>query len=129
MPSLPSQPSSDEDEDTDRTPTTPLRNANIDNLANAKTPRPPGAWATPSGTQAPARFLPTEDEDYMPPGHTLPYTPPASLSRATSLPLKTPAPPGAYAATPGSLRRKTPMKVHFDDQSPYIEEGMVSILL
>jgi hypothetical protein len=44
-------------------------------------------------------------------------TPVPSLSRASSLPAQTPAPPGAWLATPGTERRRSVLKVRFDVES------------
>lgn len=124
----------------------------VDNLANPnhtamKTPRPPGAWAF---TPVPSKHAPREASpppapsseltraNSEPEKHSKPeapagnglLTPIPSLSRANSLPLRTPAPPGAWMSTPnqpstqnGSIdqsqfgsvgRRKSILKVRFD---------------
>ncbi|KAG1777663.1 hypothetical protein EV702DRAFT_969026 [Suillus placidus] len=135
-------PSSSEDEaETREADVTPLR-VDEGGLANPnytamKTPRPPGAW---TATPLPPKHLreisppPTSSElaPTAPAGNGL-LTPIPSLSRANSLPLRTPAPPGAWMLTPnqpttqngqngsadqsqfGSIgRRKSILKVRFD---------------
>ncbi|KAG1753007.1 hypothetical protein EDB19DRAFT_1627551 [Suillus lakei] len=155
-------PSSSEDEaETREADVTPLRVDEGDltnpNYTAMKTPRPPGAWAaTPippkhprdtSPPPTPSEVIPTASSTPLsransgpergskteaPAGNGL-LTPIPSLSRANSLPLRTPAPPGAWMLTPnqpttqngqngsadqsqfGSLgRRKSILKVRFD---------------
>jgi len=131
LPDLPGPPSSSEDEtegfdvvSTNRQGVSPL------NATVTKTPRPPGAWATtpaPARSQTPqptstsfttAKLMRTRS-------NSLPQTSstdeqsstlarPSALSRAGTLPIRTPAPPGGWFPTPGSLRRKNLMKVRFD---------------
>ncbi|KAG6866629.1 hypothetical protein C0991_000739 [Blastosporella zonata] len=85
------------------------------NLTAAKTPRPPGAWAS-TPAPPPPRQLSSEDPSLS--GDTEPEyesglaTPVASFSRGSLLPSQTPAPPGAWAATP--VARKSILKVRFD---------------
>ncbi|KAH7926545.1 hypothetical protein BV22DRAFT_1062786 [Leucogyrophana mollusca] len=158
---LPGPPSSSEDEvDTREADRTPVRQ-NTDlpinpNFTAMKTPRPPGAWAVtplPARHSSPAPSSPSESTPTLaststplpraqshPDSHVKAevsseiglLTPVASLSRANSLPLQTPAPPGAWMATPnqptsqtGSLgqsqsqfgsigRRRSILKVRFD---------------
>ncbi len=43
--------------------------------------------------------------------------PPSALYRAGTLPIRTPAPPGGWLSTPGSLRRKSLLKVRFDNMT------------
>lgn len=155
-------PSSSEDEaETREADVTPVR-VGEDGLINPnytamKTPRPPGAWAatpvppkretsppptsselapTTSSSSTPLSRANTEPErsskTEVSAGNGL-LTPIPSLSRANSLPLRTPAPPGAWMLTPsqpttqnghngsadqsqfGSIgRRKSILKVRFD---------------
>ena len=130
LPDLPDPPSSSEDE----TGNIDVVNRQSDgpvNLDVGKTPRPPGAWAA---TPAPARSqTPQPTSSSFAPAklsrarsNSLPQTSftdgqsstvalPSGLSRAGTLPARTPAPPGAWFSTPGSLRRKNLMKVRFDN--------------
>ncbi|TCD61633.1 hypothetical protein EIP91_008139 [Steccherinum ochraceum] len=124
MPALPGPPSSSEteEEDEDRTPVNRSNDVLLGaNLSNMKTPKPPGAWATPA-----------RDRDILAlsrPNSTPPFRTPsplanangvraATMSRAESLSLPTPAPPGAWLNTPAaaanSARRKSILKVRFD---------------
>ncbi len=118
LPELPAPPSSSDDEDSDRTPRTPVT-INREKYGDAKTPRPPGAWSTPYQTSAPAKTEVISTNLIMPPFevHNELYTPPASLSRATSLPLRTPAPPGAWTLTPAVVDKKKTQKVRFGKSS------------
>ena len=124
LPELPGPPSSSEDE----TESIDVASTygQIDgplNLTATKTPRPPGAWAV---TPAPARsqtpqpplssFAPAKlararsnslPQTSFTAGQSSTVVPPSALSR-------TPAPPGGWFSTPGSLRRKSLMKVRFD---------------
>ncbi|EJD02739.1 uncharacterized protein FOMMEDRAFT_167911 [Fomitiporia mediterranea MF3/22] len=124
IPALPDPPSSDEDAESDRTPPVPL---NRSRFADIKTPRPPGAWSTPFATPAPAiaaRVSTLRDEMHhegekhaslQNPNEI--YTPPASYSRATSMIMKTPKPPGAWMPTPETIAAKRlQQKVRFDEQ-------------
>ncbi|KAI0644576.1 hypothetical protein C8Q79DRAFT_912828 [Trametes meyenii] len=133
MPDLPGPPSS-EDED-DRTPIMQSKDVPAD-LTSLKTPRPPGAWlATPApsqqrskdpveraGSAAPAEHQSSSSDTGL-------ATPPSTLSRANSLPLQTPAPPGGWVNTPGvpdtSARRKGLLKVRFDVESETASEGTI----
>ncbi|KAF8070317.1 hypothetical protein FPV67DRAFT_1012205 [Lyophyllum atratum] len=95
---------------------TPIRALRSD-LTSTKTPRPPGAWATPvpSSSREPptrTRSLSGDTDEECDSGLA---TPIASLSRASSLPAQTPRPPGAWTATPAA--RKSILKVRFDTQS------------
>jgi serine/arginine repetitive matrix protein 2 len=134
LPELPGPPSSSEDE----TESIDIASSNRQNdvplsLAVTKTPRVPGAWAA---TPAPARSqTPQPTSSSFPPAkmsrarsNSLPQTsfteiqsstagPPSALSRAGTLPLRTPAPPGGWFSTPGSLRRKSLLKVRFDNMT------------
>ncbi|KAG1802646.1 uncharacterized protein HD556DRAFT_1227807 [Suillus plorans] len=140
-------PSSSEDEaETCEADVTPVR-VDEDGPANPnytamKTPKPPGAWAaTPLAPTVSLSSMPLSraisapersSEIKVPAGNGL-LTPIPSLSRAKSLPLRTPAPPGAWMLTPnqpmtqngqngsadqsqfGSIgRRKSILKVRFD---------------
>ncbi|KAG6920101.1 hypothetical protein DXG01_010169 [Tephrocybe rancida] len=92
-------------------PRTPTRD--FGNLTTAKTPRPPGAWAS-TPTPHVHHDLPSEDVsgDTEPDYESGLATPVASFSKGSSLPSQTPAPPGAWAATPAA--RKSILKVRFD---------------
>ncbi|RPD78465.1 hypothetical protein L226DRAFT_543799 [Lentinus tigrinus ALCF2SS1-7] len=123
MPDLPGPPSSDEDEHA-QTPSMESREVQGD-LTSLKTPRPPGAWMA---TPAPSRQVTKESVERTgsapPPEFNSPAssdsglaTPPATLSRATSMPAQTPAPPGGWIATPAAgntTRRGSILKVRFD---------------
>lgn len=119
LPRLP-EPPSDDESDADWTPEPP---AHLD-FSSMKTPKPPGGWNyTPI---APQRDLLTRantlpDSDTFGGGSSSENglaTPLPSLSRATTLPFQTPAPPGAWVNTPGGTdRRKSIMKVRFDMES------------
>ena len=120
LPDLPDPPSSS-DEDSDSTPRTPFT-INRERFGDAKTPRPPGAWSTPYQTPAPdkAEIVPIDAIDVISPPFEVRnelFTPPASLSRATSLPLRTPAPPGAWMATPAVTDKKKSQRVRFGESS------------
>ena len=131
LPDLPGPPSSSEDEtesfdvvSTNRQGASPL------NVTVTKTPRPPGGWATtpaparsqtpqPTSTSFTSAKLTRTRSNSLPQtsftdeqSSTLPR--PSALSRAGTLPIRTPAPPGGWFSTPGSLRRKNLMKVRFD---------------
>lgn len=158
LPDLPGPPSSDDDA-LGGTPIKDRRVHTSSNFTLIQTPKPPGAWAaTPlppkldHRSSSPEAFFPlestpptststplpransyphtrieTETDD---PGEDEPVTPVGTLSRARSLPLRTPAPPGAWMATPGQSalprngvdqsqygslsRRKGLLKVRFD---------------
>ncbi len=138
MPDLPGPPTSDEEIQDDHT--TSIQNQNIlaGNLTAMKTPRPPGAWlATPAPTR---QFIkePTEGSSSVPPPPDFNSstssdsglaTPPSTLSRASTLPLQTPAPPGGWVATPApaisARRRGSILKVRFDIASETASEGTV----
>ena len=129
LPDLPDPPSSSEDETGNINVVSPARQS--DGPLVAKTPRPPGAWAA---TPAPARsqtpqptsssFAPAKmsrarsnslPQTSFTDGQSSTVAPPSALSRAGTLPTRTPVPPGAWFSTPGSLRRKNLMKVRFDN--------------
>ncbi|KAF8134622.1 hypothetical protein EV363DRAFT_1324135 [Boletus edulis] len=158
LPDLPGPPSSDDDV-LGGTPTKDRRVVTSSNFTLTKTPKPPGAWAaTPlppkfdRRSPSPADFFPLEStppaftSTPLPRANSYPHTrtdtatddpsedglltPVGTLSRARSLPLRTPAPPGAWVATPGQSallsngaeqsqygsigRRKGLLKVRFD---------------
>ncbi|KAI9509431.1 hypothetical protein F5148DRAFT_1187964 [Russula earlei] len=134
LPELPGPPSSEDDTENigvlslDRQKDGPL------NLTATKTPRPPGAWAaTPAPVPARSQTPQPATSSLIPAkmtrtrSNSLPQTSfsdnqssivapglPSALSRAGTLPSRTPAPPGSWFSTPGSLRRKGLMKVRFD---------------
>ena len=86
------------------------------------TPRPPGAWAsTPAQPPISENLQSLPDEERDPRHQNGLATPAASLSRAGSLPLQTPAPPGGWVATPN---RKSILKVRFDVEPPDSEISM-----
>lgn len=136
MPALPEPPSPEEDAGSGATSRMHVTPAGSSRFTDVKTPRLPGAWATPFATPAPpaaARVstLPRDvdaEEDQVTLQNEL-HTPPASYSRATSMAMKTPAPPGAWLATPAAKR--LPHKVRFDEQGnsaapapvPEIDDG------
>ncbi|KAG6375425.1 hypothetical protein JVT61DRAFT_2982 [Boletus reticuloceps] len=129
LPDLPGPPSSDDDV-LGGTPTKDRHVDTSSNFTLTKTPKPPGAWAaTPlppkfdRRSPSPAAFFPLEStppaftSTPLPRANSYPHTrtdtatddpsedglltPVGTLSRARSLPLRTPAPPGAWVATPG----------------------------
>jgi serine/arginine repetitive matrix protein 2 len=131
LPDLPGPPSSSEDETGNiDVMSTSRKGGEPVNGTVTKTPRLPGAWAAtpaPARSQTPqptsssfttaklsrtrSNSLPqTSFTDGQP--STVPH--PSALSRAGTLPVRTPAPPGGWFSTPGSLRRKNLMKVRFD---------------
>ncbi|KAI9569718.1 hypothetical protein HD554DRAFT_2090293 [Boletus coccyginus] len=160
LPDLPGPPSSSDDDALGNTPIKDRRAASNANFTLTKTPRPPGAWAaTPlppkfdHRSSSPAAIFPLEStppaftSTPLPRANSYPHTTPdaetdddpgedglltpvATLSRAKSLPLRTPAPPGAWLATPGQSallnngadqsqygslnKRKGLLKVRFD---------------
>ncbi|KAH9005898.1 hypothetical protein EDB86DRAFT_3070968 [Lactarius hatsudake] len=128
LPELPGPPS--EDDTGDKSFATRNNGGLLNlNLTTAKTPRAPGAWtATPA--PAPARSQ-TPQPILSSIGHSrtrsnsLPQpsfteirssmaTPASALTHAGTLPGRTPAPPGGWLSTPGSLRRRSLMKVRFE---------------
>ena len=145
LPDLPGPPSEDEamHEDVDQTPRRQNGHGFLD-FSSMKTPRPPGAWAaTPAPAPAPVRTwdvetpapiakkpararsnsLPQESSGEFTPSQLVPVrskTPPSAMSKSNSLPTRTPAPPGAWLATPGTSRTKSLMKVRFEvsDSAP-----------
>ncbi|OSD01312.1 hypothetical protein PYCCODRAFT_1369570 [Trametes coccinea BRFM310] len=131
MPDLPGPPSSDEEDD--HTPVMQSRDIPAD-LTSLKTPRPPGAWlATPAPSRQ-STISTVERAGSAPPATEQPSpaqdgglaTPPATLSRASSLPPQTPAPPGGWVNTPApdtTARRKGILKVRFEVESETASEG------
>lgn len=121
LPDLPGPPSSDDDDQ--------LQPSSRDTYRSSlfQTPKPPGGWfSTPKmDTNQPlakADSLPTEiygSSNSISRSSGL-ATPVGSLSRASSLPHQTPAPPGAWVNTPGTVgRRSNIMKVRFDVESEH----------
>lgn len=103
----------------------PVRDLGSD-FSTMKTPRAPGAWAstpapprheTPSQSHSYAGDTDTEYENGL-------ATPVASLSRASSLPPQTPAPPGGWTVTPAV--RKSILKVRFDTHAPGTEQSFLN---
>lgn len=137
MPDLPGPPSSEEETEEEHTPVTNRRDVQGD-LTAMKTPRPPGAWLM---TPAPSRQFISEPEEAERSSDSAPpeansstdsglATPPSTLSRANTLPLQTPAPPGGWVATPAapataSRRRGSLLKVRFDLESETASEGAI----
>lgn len=114
MPDLPDPPSSSEDVDSDRTPPARALNTTLNaRLAAMRTPRPPGAWMTPSATPAVTKRTQTSAAA-VPASNLQTQTP---LPRNISLVAPTPAPPGAWVATPANLRRRIQQRVRFDKGS------------
>lgn len=121
LPELPGPPSSSEDEQVmERTPLRYNDTAPSD-LTAMKTPKPPGGWtstptpARPNGRDAHPRTQALSEESDDSQYDSGLATPVASLSRATSMALQTPAPPGAWLATPAP--RKSILRVRFDTES------------
>ncbi|KAF8556337.1 hypothetical protein OG21DRAFT_656063 [Imleria badia] len=159
LPDLPGPPLSSDDDALGGTPIRDRRVDATLNSTLTKTPKPPGAWAAtplppkfghrssspedsfplestpPAFTSTPlprATTYPHTRTDTATdnPGEDEPLTPVGTLSRARSLPFRTPAPPGAWVATPGQSallsngadqsqfgslgRRKGLLKVRFD---------------
>ncbi|KAH0827931.1 hypothetical protein J3R83DRAFT_3568 [Lanmaoa asiatica] len=159
LPDLPGPPSSSDDDALGGTPMKDRHVDANSNFTFTKTPNPPGAWAaTPlppkfgHRSSSPTAFFPLEstppaftptplpranshphtrtETETDTPGEDGLLTPVGTLSRARSLPLRTPAPPGAWMATPGQsallsngvdqsqygsvCRRKGLLKVRFD---------------
>lgn len=121
LPDLPGPPSSDEDLDQS------LSRGLHGNVSLLKTPRPPGGWfATPKPDHGhgigKTNSLPVEmfgSGESITTSSGL-VTPVASLSRTSSYPPpRTPAPPGAWAVTPGTAARRSVLKVRFDVESDH----------
>jgi serine/arginine repetitive matrix protein 2 len=116
LPELPGPPPSEDEADEEPHP----------EVSSTKTPKPPGAWtSTPSlsrrgpplvrvhtfpGSDGSDGFGELASESGL-------ATPVASLSRASSLPSQTPAPPGAWLPTPSAERRRSVLKVRFEVES------------
>ncbi|KAG8213993.1 hypothetical protein J3R82DRAFT_10743 [Butyriboletus roseoflavus] len=158
LPDLPGPPSSSDDDARGGAPIKDRRADASSNFTLTKTPKPPGAWAvTPlppkfgHRSSSPAALFPLEStpptstSTPLPRANSYPHTrtetadnagedglltPVGTLSRAKTLPLRTPALPGAWMATPGQSallssgvdqsqygslgRRKGLLKVRFD---------------
>ncbi|KAH9001503.1 hypothetical protein EDB92DRAFT_69160 [Lactarius akahatsu] len=128
LPELPGPPSED---DTGDNSFATRKNGGVlnFNLTAARMPRPPGAWAatpapaparsqTPQPTLLSIGHLRTRSNSLPQPSFTeirssRATTTPA-LTHAGTLPARTPAPPGGWFSTPGSLRRRSLMKVRFE---------------
>ncbi|KAL0581829.1 hypothetical protein V5O48_000197 [Marasmius crinis-equi] len=128
LPELPGPPSSDDD--TDSAEDDGPQELQSTNTTALKTPKPPGAW---SYTPAPQRqngllrshSLPQLEEE---PQHDSGLaTPVPSLSRASSMPLKTPALPGGWMNTPypKSVRFEMEDSVNNTDQSALVSDSSV----
>lgn len=122
LPDLPGPPSSSsEDEDGVEEAKNAHTRLVVDSMA-MRTPRPPGAWSsTPVPSQQNTRetllrsqSVSSEQELNNTQYNSGLATPVASLSKASPLPLVTPAPPGAWKNTPGL--KKSNQKVRFDPQ-------------
>ncbi|KAJ8507095.1 hypothetical protein ONZ45_g10497 [Pleurotus djamor] len=110
LPDLPGPPPSS-DEETDLEGNIETR---AGGLSLMKTPKPPGSWADTPAPEKP-RFLSNSSDPVASDQDIGLATPGPSLSRGSSLPLQTPAPPGGWLATPAP--RKSILKVRFDPQS------------
>ncbi|KAJ6593676.1 hypothetical protein B0H19DRAFT_1091527 [Mycena capillaripes] len=107
LPELPGPPSSsDEETETERPAATPLR---LNGDITAKTPRPPGAWAS---TPAP-----------MPRSHSLP---PEHGDSGDTTSTKTPRAPGAWASTPAPVARAHSLPPEHDDSDSQYEGGLAT---
>jgi serine/arginine repetitive matrix protein 2 len=130
LPELPGPPSEDDTGNVDALFAS-CKNDGLLNLTTAKTPRPPGGWAatpapvpaptrsqTPQPTSSSTRHSRTRSNSLPQPSSTeiqsSVATPTPALFHAGTLPARTPAPPGGWFSTPGSLRRKSLMKVRFE---------------
>ncbi|CCL98358.1 uncharacterized protein FIBRA_00353 [Fibroporia radiculosa] len=119
MPELPDPPSFTEEE-SEESEHTPVNTYAPGNLTNMKTPRPPGAWAQTPDHTAHDPFMRAQSTPPDGPEastESILTTPLSTWPRASSVPLQTPAPPGAWMATPGTARRKSVLKVRFDVES------------
>jgi hypothetical protein len=124
MPELPGPPSSSEDESETEKGWLPAGQdvGSHPDFSSMKTPKPPGAWgSTPLLSRRDllvrAHTLSDSDGFVESTSESGLATPVASLSRASSLPAQTPAPPGAWLVTPGTDRRRSVLKVRFDVES------------
>ncbi|KAF4603800.1 hypothetical protein EYR40_000971 [Pleurotus pulmonarius] len=116
LPDLPGPPPSSEDDTGTAATFARIQPQSGPNFSMMKTPKPPGGWADTPGPQRPAPLQRTTSLEQPPPGQDglgL-ATPGPSLSRASTMPLQTPAPPGGWMATPAP--RKSILKVRFDPQ-------------
>ncbi|KAH9039046.1 hypothetical protein EDB84DRAFT_1437098 [Lactarius hengduanensis] len=106
LPELPGPPSEDDTGDNSFATRT-----NGDLITTARMPRPLDSPAYIVVDRAFAHSLPqpsfTEIRSSM-------ATPTPTLTHAGTLPARTPAPPGGWFSTPGSLRRRSLMKVRFE---------------
>jgi hypothetical protein len=124
MPELPGPPSSSSGEDEHRqiSFTQPSSNGIRSDFSAIKTPRPPGGWSftprQPHYESEQGSLASTSGADHEN-GLALPVP---SLSRFSSLPTRTPAPPGAWMATP-AVRRPL-QKVRFDNQHSHTIHSM-----
>jgi serine/arginine repetitive matrix protein 2 len=122
LPELPGPPSMSDEEEEDlvydsiaweQTPGQSVaEHADVGNVTDMKTPRPPGAWLatpTPADNVAHTRGSPTVSSETEYDGGLA--TPVASLSRASAL--QTPLPPGAWMPTPATAR-KSILRVRFE---------------
>ncbi|KAJ3733701.1 hypothetical protein DFJ43DRAFT_186816 [Lentinula guzmanii] len=108
LPDLPGPPSSTSSSDEDHASNHPVQG----NLSSLKTPKPPGAWTTTplpprAHTLLRSNSLPTDDEN-----DSGLATPAASLSRAATMPPRTPALPGGWMNTPANRK-----SVRFQEES------------
>ncbi|KAF8230171.1 hypothetical protein L208DRAFT_1400880 [Tricholoma matsutake] len=122
MPELPEPPSlSSDGEDEQMSFTYTSKHGTRSDFSAIKTPRPPGAWS--STPQQPPRheesaqdsLAPTSDED-----HENKFA--AAGASLSSMPARTPAPPGAWMITP-AVRRPL-HKVRFDTQHSHTETSL-----
>ena len=122
LPELPGPPSMSDEEEEDlvydsiaweQTPGQSVaEHADVGNVTDMKTPRPPGAWLatpTPADNVTHTRGSPTVSSETEYDGGLA--TPVASLSRASAL--QTPLPPGAWMPTPATAR-KSILRVRFE---------------
>lgn len=102
--------------DRDSAPYTPVSKPDTASSLPLLTPAPPGAWN--SGRTNRTRAASLSRENSLENGVVNnPVTPVSALGRTSSLPAVTPAPPGAWMATPDSIGRKSQLKVRFDVES------------
>ncbi|KAI0316515.1 hypothetical protein OF83DRAFT_240677 [Amylostereum chailletii] len=158
LPELPPPPSSSDDDTADFRNVTPTHHdpPAAPDFSSMKTPRPPGAWmATPAPTRIQEPKLLFTSDKRRPRSNSLPQgtppkqedvvqkteTPSSASVRSNTLPTRTPAPPGAWIATPATAKRKSLMKVRFEsvasDSAPSengdaikeesVDEGMSSL--
>ncbi|CAL1707874.1 unnamed protein product [Somion occarium] len=121
LPELPGPPpdSSGDELDNQHTPSN-FDSDKFANMTTMKTPRPPGAWITTPAAQFEKELIsrPSSTPPERIPSllDTAVAKRPATMSKASATPLQTPAPPGAWVATPipTTARRKSILKVRFD---------------